>query len=1146
MAARRESSSLDILVRTLADKKSFSDVSKQIAGLNKQVKAVEKQNAGVIKNTQQNLRQIQNLSKYTDTFAHNLSDATKTSVQKLKKLGDELQKASEEAEELKEAYAAAGSDAQKSDIAASFKATTARMAQANRAVEEFRKTNIKAAREVRNNMQAQEKARQKMVADSNYDAGKDFKDGIKRMFQGDLKGGAKQIGESAHGSLKKKAAEAQIDAAASGNSKAAGSAEAMSTAVTAIGAAGIAIAGFVKLLLAASDHMTTLNKALLQGNGLANEFGATSAQFTKAVDNMRGAAINAHGPLLKYGMDSEDAMKAAGSFAKEASGSMVRTEMQLRKMGGGDLDQGMFEFAKNASVYGKALGVETGEVATMMGRMVSEVGIGSENVQSTMGDIVKQAAQAGMPVTKFMGIFHEAIPNLDLFTNRIEELTGIMKMLSKTMDPRAVKGFMSAFGKGMDQVDFKQRLKMGLIVGQKQTGNIIDKDINRGKASISKQLEGSGLAEEFAKAMDKSNPNSEKAMASLAAKAASMGVQGTTISQMQKLASMKDNNNKGVLEQTTAQRGMGMLGRMEMLEKYSQSFTKGYSGLSEYVIKLLGVSEDEYKGLVDLRRSMDVHASSAATVGRTSSKSINDGLKNLLGVAPDDEEGFEKLMREMAKNDPKGLEEKIKIASTMQLEEAQEQAKKDEKAAATMEDFAQAQVKASLSLGDQIKNVLQVLLEKIFFVLDDILKAIGSIYDMLPSWISGDSKELNDTLGKWSTDAKSSLGSNNMRGVEYYQKTNKQILAARESNTTSHGMREKFSGLMASRLYTGVQRKPGESDDDFNKRQDSDEGNKRKALSNVMNGDDVEKFMIAMQNKDASTMNSMLNDLDLDKTAKLISSIAHQEASDMGGPREIEYATTHTDSGLKTKGQLSEARVQGDIDKRTTAKYQALDSKAVPTGEAAVGGGGGGGGGTTSTSLEEKNVEAVAKPAQETAASTAALVEKHAESSQKADKNYQTQSDMLSLLRSGIKLDNSWLSQNYKTVVREATLEAFRPALTEYLISYMRATNDPELAKAYSTDAIAGMDISALSQQKDAEELKRAITASPHAANGAGAVWADLRRESIVPNDQLRAMSSGGKNVSVGGITINVTGNGDPRAIKAAVLEAMDEIARRH
>lgn len=1157
--------SVGVSVVPTLDSKGVNKVIQEWSRVQKQLGPLDASFKNISKTTAQNIAQIQTLSRNAQVFGKKLSAATKDSLKGLEELGDQLKEATERAADLEEQISVSTDQATKGKLTAELTKTKTAIAGLNKSVDDWKKNNARAGREFKNLTQSQEKYQKSLKEAANFskkDAFKGAGDGLVKAMRGDLKGGFadmfKSLGKGAQGAYARsaEAKAAKVGGGEGAAMEAAAGAE-MTAAMGALSAGVVAIAAFVKLLLAASDHMTGLNKALMQGNGLANEYGASAKEFRRSIDDIRTSAIKSSWAFLELGTDSEGAMKAVGAYAKEASGSIVRTEVQLKRMGGGDLTKGLYEFTKSATVYGKALGMETTEVAGLMGKMVSEIGISSENVQKTMGDIVKQASQAGMPVTKFMSIFHEAIPNVDLFTNRIEELTGMMKLLSKAMDPRAVKGFMQAMGKGFDQLDFKQRLKMALVVGPGEMQKIMSKDIGRATEAVTDQLKASGLDEEFRKAI--AGPNAQKAVADLAAKAQALGVQGSTIGEMQKLARYKDLSGGGVLKQATAMRDMGLMGRLDALEKYAGRFTGGdITGLGEHVAKQLGVSEAEYKALIDMKAALAGYTASAEKYGRTSSKSINENLKkNFIRAGKLSEKAndadFEKLMKDMARRDPKGLEEEIKIASTQQIEQQQEQAKEDDKKAASMEDIAIESVKATTSIGDQIQNVIKVLLEKIYGIINEVLSMIGSLYDMLPSWITGSTKEEEKILNQWSSSAKKDLGDNNMKGVQYYQQTNRDIIAAGKTAGNSRDLMNQFTGLLSSQLgSTGDKMKP------------EDEERQKKLLRNVMSEKDVGKFIEASKKRDLTTTDSMLSGLDTGKMMKLLSTAAFQQAKGMEG-QDFQYGGQKTDVKLQTKKQLEEARVQGDIDKRATAAAVADGGKAV--GEAADQLNSSGtspaakayadrftGGDVSAISPDVMKQMGASPPADakdaaksqtQMAVTVAEQLDKQEDAEKKAEKDYQNTADVLSLLKKGIKFEQSWMQQKYKGVLKEASLDAFRPALEEFLIAYMRAWDDADYRKTIAGMDPGKLDLTTIAQSKSDQELKNAIANAPTQAVGAYPAWINSH-ESVVPNDKLLSVAgSGGQTINVGGIHINVP-SGDPHAIKAKVLEAMDEIARRH
>ena len=257
--------------------------------------------------------------------------------------------------------------------------------------------------------------------------------------------------------------------------------------------AGIAIAAFIKVLEMASQSQVKLNKALVEGTGTAKDFGLSADQYHESIDTLRNAIQDSTGTLLKFGGTSEQTAKVVNAYMKEATGSIAQTVSQLEDLGGGKVQEGVLELTKASMAYGRALGIGAEESSAMMGKFTTDMGYGAQGSIDLMGNIVKAAATANMPMTKFMSIFHQVLPDVELYQNRLEELTATVKLLSKTMSAKDVQNFMNAFAKGFKGTDFQQRLKTYFIAGEKVVSGALKTDFEAKAKIIAKNLKDQGL-----------------------------------------------------------------------------------------------------------------------------------------------------------------------------------------------------------------------------------------------------------------------------------------------------------------------------------------------------------------------------------------------------------------------------------------------------------------------------------------------------------------------------------------------------------------------------------------------------------------------------------------------------------------------------
>lgn len=1153
----KEKVKLEYLVTPVLDQRATANVVRDIEKIAK--KGTQLNFTKAVKEANNNVKAINEISKAAEAFSKKLSAATQSSVQKLKALGKELADAQQEAKALQEAYAAESDDTKKGEIEKKIQDLSSHIGDLNKEIA-GQKTALKTySAEIRRASAAQKKNIDSLNKISSFKAQDMFKgvgSGLTKALSGDLRGGlstllttvgrtagsgAGRAGQMIAGRVhkddegKKAALEGKV------GEQLAGAAAGLSGAVA-------AIAALAKFINKASGAMADLNKQLLAGTGFANDIGVSGQEYARSLKNMREAAMDAHGALIKFGGSSETAMKAAGAFAKEASGSIVQTEAMLRGMGGGDLQQGMFELAKNAQVYGKALGMEAQDVAGFMGQLVNEVGVSHENVTKVMGDVVKQASQAGIPVNKFMAIFKDAIPELDMFTNRIEEVTGVVKLMSKTMDPRQLKDFMKAFGKGFDQMDFKQRLKMALVVGPGKMNKIMEKDFKRSTESMAGQL--GSLGDEFKKAMAGSGATKDitKDVAAVAAKAMAMGVDPSKISAMQDMARNEKLRKSGdVLKGATAMRGMGMLGRMEALESYAGRFTGGdITGLGEHVAKQLGVSEQEYKAILKLKDNMEANTTSVRKTGRTSSVSINNNLKKILKqegkLADDSDESFEKTMQGLGTSE---LEEKIKLASTMQIEEDKENAK-------SMEEIAQEQVIATTSLGDKVENTLAFLLEKIYYAMDSVLSELNGIFSVLSGGES--QKKSVAAINAMRDDAKKSFGDNQAAYSKFssdMDAVQRAVASGKDSKALANQFGDKLMGLGFGRM---TDPKTGKRDWDFDA-----ENRTRKKLSEDVGWDKekIDKFINSYKEGKVQVTDEMLKGMDTDKMVKLLASLSKEQAvtaKELGRGNKSNEADL-----LKAKTKTG----GGDLDVRTQKLMGVGDATAPPPPEqktqseaetrkiaeavqakpaAAVGAPGAPGAPTPAAGgpkpADVKATNTAIKDGSKIQADQAKTAE--AQLDQQSD-IYKGIDDQLSLLKKGIKLEQSWVGTKFKNVMKEATLESFRTALLEFAVLQAKMDTDADFKQKMGSQGWnvlnSGKGVSDLVTINSDDQWNKAMGY----ATGGSVDYDQIARvhkgEFVVPKGGMLVKGGeggGNKNVTVNA-TINVHTDADPKAIAAEV-----------
>lgn len=755
MPAQREKVGVEMLIQPRLDPRAASEAMKEAKAIQRKLSAMKVDWRDLSRHSASNLRNIRDVATAASSMAKDLSSAARMSFKELAALGKELEAAKRKAEELKKRYAAAKTPKEKEAAAAGMEEAGKRVLDLNKQILEHRKSSRQYGTELKQVIKAQKDYQDTLKKAASYTGknfSKDFMGAIGRARTGGIRGAIGGTAQAAGAGARF----AQGVAARGAMAAAGGQLGMVSTALTGLSksvpilaAAVTALTGLWQLIKAASEHQTKLNKALLEGTGTANDFTSATDEYQRTIDDLRVAARDSAGDFLKFGANSEQVLGIINRYAVESTGSLMKTRTTLAEMGKGDVQAGMTRLAKSAIAYGKALGMEASDVASTMGQMQSEMGYGAGQIQDLMSNVVKSAATANMPMTKFMSIFRSVLPDVELYQNRLEELTGTIKLLSKAMSPRDVQRFMDAFSKGFQGVDFRQRLKVALVAGTGFVSKTLSKDFDLKAKTMAQNFEkyaapGEDITAQFDAAYKRGTKGMGEFISKMQARAAAQGEQiaGTTIGEAMKLARYEGARRQGgPLAMATAMKGGGAFATYKILEKFSQTFVKGFDGLSEHVIKQLGVTEEQYEAMRSMNETMTYYQSQLAMFGKTNSKSMNQALRSLIA-------------QEKGIDESQVTAEMMAKASQEQIFYAAEKSNTDRKTAFTAEDMAVQQVEATTSIGDKLENVIAFLLEKIYGLLEPILRLLDNVW----GWLVGgkEEKEMMQQLDKFSKSIESS------------------------------------------------------------------------------------------------------------------------------------------------------------------------------------------------------------------------------------------------------------------------------------------------------------------------------------------------------------------------------------------------------
>lgn len=1146
---------LKYLVTPEWDKTAASKAISDATSLYRQLSKMKVEWGSVSKQASANIGHLKNISTAAQQFGKALSKSANDSFKSLEELGNGLDDLMQQAEGLASQYKAAKTASARKHLSTEIDKVAKKMTGLNKAIEDHQKTYKKQGKELLGITSFVKKFKsEKFDVKGMFDAlGAGLKKGGPKGLIEAISGVAGRAGKGVAG------AGARSIAAGGGGAGIAGMAKMIPMLAKAAGPIGLVVTALTalwKVLAGASQHMTDLNKELVKGTGTANDFISSQGSYRSTIDELRNASIDAADGLLKYGLKSKDAAAAINTFAVESTGSLTKMHDTMLLIGKGDLSKGIEKFTASALAYGKALGMQTNEVAGMMGKFVSEIGIAEENVLSTMKNIVASAATANIPMTKFMGIFRQVLPDVELYQNRLEELTGTIKLLSRAMSPKDVKQFMDAFAKGFRGVDFKQRLKTVLITGTGYVSKTLEKDFSMKAKTMAKQFGKYVDPGEFEEAFKKG----EGAMAQLIAKAKGRAakegqqISGTAIGEAMKLAGYEQTRQKGgALNLATALRAAGVFGTYKIMSKMGQSLTKGFDGLSEHVMHQLGISDQQYEALRNTASMLKGQKAVLQMYGKTTSKSLNAGLVQAIAQTKGIKEN--EVTLDMMKN---ATEEQLFAAA-----EYSNQIKAQGDTELTAKDLAEEQVDATMSISEKIDNVLAFILEKIYQVLQPLLDILDGMWSWL---VSGKDTKKQAAAIKQNMDR---LGENLSKGgtkeanAFYKGVTDAMTKAAMEGDVGAAGQAKAAGAVMEQALGGGqISEYYGKGDKNVEEQrgQEIRAWLKTQGFSEKGSGNAAElaklqgELITALQNQDWGALGTAVEKV-AEKSGRTTSDIMVGFAQDMaksnmnwskewkkgapGGPMRREVTPEQNTQYLSKSKILKakKARMEAaDVEENMVALSagaggkKALGAGGVKTAEqiqetvdeiqkgpVAAGPAAPGGAGQSATKSATKTATAMEESVEATDTQTEAVTKV-------IDNTNKELSDIAGMLRAGISLDSGYTSGELKKAISDATLESLRTALIEHAILLVKSMKDTsEFGKTFGGgqgEKVAAAGMSALlgmSAGGGAPAWKKlGIVATASDAKFCSDCGADLTKTPVEHGKDCKKKASGGSIAATG------------------------------
>ncbi len=940
------------------------------------------------------------------------------------------------------------------------------------------------------------------------------------------------------------------------------------------GVMGIAVAAisvFIKVIEMTSQASAKLNRELTAGTSIAKDAGAGSEAYRKSLANLREGVRAADWSMRAFGGNSELTSKIIGTFARETGGSIQQLQNDLHKIGDGNLDEGIEKLAKSAMVFGQALGMSAEDATVMMGHLNQELGYTREASIDALGEIVRGAAAANMPVSKFMGIFHSVIPDMETYQNRLEELTGTIRLLSKTMSSKDVKNFTDSFSASFKGMDFKQRLGTALKVGVGKVSGILAKDFDSKARSMAKNFSKYGVNEEdFTKAIK----GGEKATANMLAKArknaSAQGetIDGAQIGSAQKLARYEGARQKGdALNITTAMSGAGMMANYKIMKELSQRFGTGFDGLQEYVISK-GMSNEQYEALRSMDENLAGNTSLIKETGGTEDRTLNTALAEIVSRRT------KKSVDQLTLDDMKTVSKDEILEATVRAQELSKDNKK-------IFDLGQEQYNVTSSIGDKIDNVISFLLEQILRVLDPLADYLDQLVaGVFGLWKDGGQKqvkkadEITDNLKAYAVNRNDQTWKK-AGGDQFLDIVNAEVKkGSAKGHTGDKLVQDLSSSSSLKETITSMDPKG------FKKvMENMARGYKYTGTQSREYSEKISKAQItASETGDIAPVLKLLDELkDWEGNGGVGENVLHlsgrmaergltsQEAKDKAAGLKTKRDpadTTRSKTAQEKIAETNAANAKKIVDLSKVKNVSDLTDQSLPISGApsAVPGAVTTTNPATSASGPTKEVvktqEDAAKVAEKTHEEILDSTEAAVSTAENADDSNSLLSKIEKHLYKGIKLDPQFTEGKYKNVIKESTLESFRTALFEFALLTDAATVDkwkPQFEEGGITSAVDAMTMTQSwlngKEQKERFGIK-GDWKGPSFDTGGSVNYDQVAKvhagEYVVPKGGVLVSGSGGSGGSGSKVVnVNATINVNSQASAAEIRDAVHSLYKQ-
>lgn len=549
------------------------------------------------------------------------------------------------------------------------------------------------------------------------------------LLKGSVKFGGLKVG-AAGAALSKRGKDMKAEATARG-----GGANGMKAMASMMGGVGKALEGIskaapliaglstilvkiVSLFLDAQAQAKQFNKDILQSASTVEFYGQSFGnaamagyELRETLDDIRDAAYDAQ-TNLDWGITADTHKAVLNTLTQEGiSLRSIATEAQRAGKTTKDFAK---ELVTTSVAYSRLLGVPLQEINQLQAEMITDLGMGIQQTDQAFGQMTRAAADSGIAANKFFAIIRGVSQDLSLWGSRMEDAVKLLGKLGKVMNPREAAKFMNTAMAGLKNMGRAERLRVGLLTGEKKFGKLIERDTKRKAEGLAKQL---GVAVEDLADPKKLNDAIERLPEEQKGAARSAAIE---------MKEQMTAAGKGIFGKAIAGRTMGPAASLEVMKSALARFGGGKKKLGEMrgdigpemMAENLGISEEQLDQMVKFETSIDM---------------TRDALIKTLQTGTDEEKKIARMQIKKAGIQGETEAELIKNVNEAGYDQIMDtlddNAKKElaEGEKDPMKDFAQKQTSLQQSLMDKLTVYVDFFMNQFYDAITGIWDAIMSI-----------------------------------------------------------------------------------------------------------------------------------------------------------------------------------------------------------------------------------------------------------------------------------------------------------------------------------------------------------------------------------------------------------------------------------